>query len=151
MRIAGRVAPPNNRCRSRVHFVELMHPTTQIAIAVVEAADCFLIGQRPPGVPLAGLWEFPGGKMEREETAKAAAVRECHEETGLAVEAVGTWLVQEEEYPHGRVRLHFIACRVAGNERDAPQPPFRWVFRRQLAEYEFPSGNRELLKLLASP
>ncbi|MBC7852474.1 MAG: (deoxy)nucleoside triphosphate pyrophosphohydrolase [Pirellulaceae bacterium] len=121
----------------------------QIAIAVVEHEDRFLIGQRPLGVPLAGLWEFPGGKMETEETAREAAVRECREETGLAVEVVGTWLVQEEEYPHGRVRLHFIACRLAENERDAPEPPFRWVLRRQLAGYEFPSGNRELLTLLA--
>lgn len=123
--------------------------TKQIAIAVVEHEGRLLIGQRPPEVPLAGLWEFPGGKMEPDETAKVAAVRECNEETGLAVEAVGTWLIQEAEYPHGRVRLHFIACRLAESERDAPEPPFRWVSRGQLAEYEFPSGNRELLKMLA--
>ena len=123
--------------------------TKQIAIAVVEHDGRLLIGQRPPGVPLAGLWEFPGGKMEPEETAKVAAVRECSEETGIAVEAVGTWLIQEEEYPHGRVRLHFIACRLSENDWDAPEPPFRWVFRGELAQYEFPSGNRELLKLLA--
>ncbi|MFN0018007.1 MAG: NUDIX domain-containing protein [Pirellulaceae bacterium] len=123
--------------------------TKQIAIAVVERAGCFLIGQRPPGVPLAGLWEFPGGKMELQETAREAAVRECREETELAVEAEGTWLVQEEEYPHGRVRLHFIACRVAAQEASEPKPPFRWVPGHELTTYEFPSGNRELLTLLA--
>ena len=129
-----------------------MHPTTskQIAIAVVEHAGCFLIGQRPPGVPLAGLWEFPGGKMEPDETAKEAAVRECREETGLAVETEGTWLVQEEEYPHGRVRLHFIACQLAKGETGSQREPFRWVARQDLATYEFPSGNRELLRLLMS-
>ena len=125
-----------------------MHPTKQISIAVVEHAGSFLIGQRPPGVPLAGLWEFPGGKMEPTETAKEAAVRECREETGLAVEAEGTWLVQEEEYPHGRVRLHFIACRVVGTETGTPREPFRFVPRGELGTYEFPSGNGELLKLL---
>ncbi|MCE9525411.1 MAG: (deoxy)nucleoside triphosphate pyrophosphohydrolase [Planctomycetales bacterium] len=124
--------------------------TKQIAVAVVEHESCFLIGQRPQGVPLAGLWEFPGGKMEPQETAKVAAVRECREETELAVEAEGTWLVQEEEYPHGRVRLHFIACRLAAQATSEPKPPFRWVPRHELASYEFPSGNRELLNLLAN-
>jgi 8-oxo-dGTP diphosphatase len=125
-----------------------MQTTKLIAIAVVEHAGSFLIGRRPPGVPLAGLWEFPGGKMEPAETAREAAVRECREETGLAVEAEGTWLVQEEEYPHGRVRLHFIACRLARDETDSQREPFRWVPRHELATYEFPTGNRELLKLL---
>ncbi len=124
--------------------------TKQIAIAVVEHEGCFLIGQRPPGVPLAGLWEFPGGKMEPNETAKEAAVRECREETGLTVEAVGTWLVQEEEYPHGRVRLHFIACRLASKETGLPHEPFLWAARGKLLEYEFPSGNRELLRRLTA-
>ena len=82
------------------------------------------------------------------ETAKVAAVRECREETGHTVEAEGTWLVQEEEYPHGRVRLHFIACRLAQDETATPREPFRFVPRRELATYEFPSGNREVLKLL---
>jgi len=123
--------------------------TKLIAIAVVEHEGRILIGQRPPDVPLAGLWEFPGGKMQPEETAKEAAVRECREETGLAVEPMGTWLVQEEEYSHGRVRLHFIACRLAAEESGSPQEPFRWVPREELAEYEFPSGNREILKLLS--
>ena len=127
-----------------------MHPTKQIAIAVVEHDGRFLIGQRPPGVPLAGLWEFPGGKMERTETAKEAAVRECREETGLAVEAEGWWLVQEEDYPHGRVRLHFIACRLAQDDTGSPREPFRWVPRQDLATYQFPSGNREILKLLTA-
>lgn len=128
----------------------MTHPAKQIAIAVVEHQNQFLIGLRPAGVPLAGLWEFPGGKIEQTETAKEAALRECREETGLAVEAVGTWLIQEAEYPHSRVRLHFIACRLANGETRQPQEPFRWVARQELATYQFPAGNRELLGLLMS-
>ena len=124
--------------------------TKQIAIAVVEHEGCFLIGQRPEGVPLAGLWEFPGGKMEPDETAREAAVRECREETGLAIEAVETWLIQEEEYPHGRVRLHFISCRLAGEETGLLREPFLWAPRGKLMEFEFPSGNRELLRRLTA-
>lgn len=122
----------------------------QIAIAVVEHADCFLIGQRPPGIPLAGLWEFPGGKMEPGESPEQAAERECIEETGLLVRAEDTYLVHEEEYSHGAVELHFINCHPVAQEMGEPKLPFRWTPRRELANYEFPSGNRGLLKLLAN-
>ena len=125
-----------------------MH-ATRIAIAVVERAGCFLIGQRSPGVPLAGLWEFPGGKIEPGESPEETAVRECREEAGLEVQAVGSYLVHEEEYPHGRVELHFLACRPVAEDQ-LPAAPFRWVPRQQLGEYEFPSGNREILAMLAN-
>jgi 8-oxo-dGTP diphosphatase len=125
------------------------HSAKQIAVAVVEHEDQFLIGQRPPGVPLAGLWEFPGGKIEPGETADAAAIRECREETDLEVQADKTLLLHEEHYPHGTVALHFIACRLTF-PATAPRPPFRWVMRTDLAGYEFPAGNRELLGLLMS-
>ena len=88
--------------------------------------------------------------MPWEWLTKEAAVRECREETGLAVEAEGTWLVQEEEYPHGRVRLHFIACRLAGEEDGLPREPFLWAPRGKLMEYEFPAGNQEVLRRLTN-
>ena len=59
---------------------------TLIAIAIVEYDGLFLVGQRPPDVPLAGLWEFPGGKVQAGETPEAAAARECFEETGLTAQ-----------------------------------------------------------------
>jgi 8-oxo-dGTP diphosphatase len=121
----------------------------QIAIAVVERSDCFLIGQRPSGVPLAGLWEFPGGKLEPGESPEQAAERECVEETGLIVHAQETYLVHKEEYPHGAVELHFVNCHPAAQENREPKLPFRWTPRHELTNYEFPSGNRKLLELLA--
>jgi mutator protein MutT len=123
-------------------------PSQVIAIAVVEHEGCFLIGQRPPGVALAGLWEFPGGKVEPGESAATAAVRECHEEAGLAVQAMGQYLVHQEQYSHGRLELNFIACRLVKDVPGAAAPPFRWVRREQLSNYEFPTGNRPLLDLL---
>ena len=121
-------------------------PATLIAIAVVEQGDQFLIGQRPEGVALAGLWEFPGGKVEPGEDAAAAAVRECAEETGVTVEVVGQYPPQSESYPHGTVNLRFFACRPVGQTK--PRSPFCWVARSELLHYEFPSGNRNLLNLL---
>jgi 8-oxo-dGTP diphosphatase len=123
---------------------------TLIAIAVVEQDGRFLIGQRPAGVPLAGLWEFPGGKVEPGESPQQAVIRECREETGIEVLAVGEYPEHIEQYAHGCVRLRFFQC-VPVPSCASPAPPFRWVAREQLSEYSFPKGNRQLLALLRQP
>ena len=99
---------------------------TEIAIAVVEDSDRFLIGLRPPNVPLAGFWEFPGGKIRSEETPEEAAIRETYEEAGMRVVARSVYLVHQQDYDHDRLRLHFIGCQLLDAEQ-TPQPPFRWV------------------------
>ena len=123
---------------------------TPIAIAVVLHNGRFLIGQRPAGVPLAGLWEFPGGKIQPGETPEQAAVRECLEETDLAVTALSRYPEHVQQYDHGQVHLYFIACQPSESIPAAPKPPFRWVRREELAGYSFPAGNRDILRLLLS-
>lgn len=122
---------------------------TDIAVAVVEHRDCFLIGRRPVGATLAGLWEFPGGKVESGETPAQAAARECLEETGVVVDVIASLPKTVHEYEHGCVRLFFFACRPQGAE-PSPREPFLWTPRERLLEYEFPAANRELLALLAN-
>ena len=118
-----------------------------IAVAVVEWEGQVLVGPRPAGVPLAGLWEFPGGKAQPGETPAHAAVRECLEETGLAVVVVSEYPAHAHTYEHGQVDLRFFACRPLASDL-APRAPFRWVERRALAQLEFPAGNQSLLALL---
>jgi mutator protein MutT len=118
---------------------------TRVAIAVVERNGFFLIGQRPEGVPLAGLWEFPGGKINAGETAEAAAVRECLEETGIRVEAILHLSSVRHEYEHGMVELEFIACRVSSSDSSQSKWPFLWVERGALEPNDFPAANRELI------
>ncbi len=79
----------------------------EVAVGVVMRPDgSVLLGQRVPGKPYAGWWEFPGGKLEAGETVAQALARELHEELGLEVAASHPWLVREFEYPHAHVRLH---------------------------------------------
>jgi 8-oxo-dGTP diphosphatase len=120
---------------------------TPIAIAVVEYEGQFLVGQRPDGVPLAGYWEFPGGKIEPNETPEAAAVRECFEEAGIDVEVTNTYPEHVQHYRHDSVQLCFIACRPV-NPKTAPREPFRWVRREELSTLKFPAGNRALVRQL---
>lgn len=124
---------------------------TPIAIAVVvDYGGSVLIGQRPPGVPLAGLWEFPGGKIEPGETPEAAAKRECLEETGLTVAPTRRYLPEEHQYEHGAVELHFVFCLPYGLSWE-PKPPFRWVPLAELTNYEFPPANRRVIEMLLAP
>ncbi|MBI2826904.1 MAG: (deoxy)nucleoside triphosphate pyrophosphohydrolase [Planctomycetia bacterium] len=123
-------------------------PATRVAVAVVEDHGRFLIGQRPPGIPLAGLWEFPGGKIRPGETPEEAAERECLEETGVAVRACGAYPTVVEQYAHGRVEVSFIACRMERDPAPPVCPPFLWVAAADLRRYEFPSANTALLRRL---
>ena len=120
---------------------------TDIAIAIVEDRDRFLIGRRPAGVPLAGLWEFPGGKVKASESPVDAAVRECLEESGIEVEVIGQFPPHTQTYDYGTVRLNFYHCRPL-LQTTPPRSPFIWVSRAELDSYEFPAGNAGVLKLL---
>ncbi len=119
----------------------------RIAVAVIEHLGRYLIGKRPEGVALAGLWEFPGGKQMANESAEKAAVRETAEETGLAVEAVGRLDAVTQSYLHGTVAVTFVACRLAGPLVE-PNGSFRWVAAAELANYEFPAANAALVRKL---
>jgi mutator protein MutT len=125
-----------------------------IAVAVVQRRGVtnrgveFLIGLRPEGAPLAGYWEFPGGKVQTGEAAEAAAVRECQEETGLAVHVLSEYPAVAHSYAHGHLLLRFFACEVVGDSALEPDSRFRWVPRRELADYQFPPANRALLAAL---
>jgi len=124
-----------------------------VAIAVVEHEDRFLVGQRARNVPLGGLWEFPGGKLEGNESPGQAAERECWEETGLRVRAAYCLAVNLQHYAHGHIKLHFYACWLKDSwMRDPtgaePIAPYRWVSREELAALEFPVGNKPVLQQL---
>ena len=129
------------------HILNRSPEPALIAVAVVVHDGRVLIGRRPAGLPLAGFWEFPGGKMAPGETPSEAAERECHEETGLEVAVVGTYGVEQYDYTHGPVRIHFLAAAPRHGDR-RPREPFRWVPVAELHRYRFPPANQRVLKEL---
>ena len=127
-------------------------PMLPIAIAVVERDGQVLIGRRAADVALGGLWEFPGGKLRDGESPAEAAVRECQEETGLAIEVVSHHSTVEHQYDRTgqealRVRLYFFRCRPRSGQL-APLAPFRWVRYSELKSYEFPAANQAIVAAL---
>ncbi len=127
------------------------HRAATIGVAVVRWGDRVLIGQRPPGAPLAGLWEFPGGKVRPDESPAEAAVRECREETGLEVRIQRRLALVEHTYEHGKLELHFFAAALPRDAAEAerrPGRPFCWVDVGSLPRYALPEANRTVIRLL---
>lgn len=84
---------------------------TDVAVGVLLLPDdSFLLTSRPEGKVYAGYWEFPGGKLEANETIEQALRRELNEELGITIGAAELWKTQMVDYPHALVRLHF--CKV---------------------------------------
>ena len=85
---------------------------TRVAVVIIErevaGAREVLFAQRPEGKPYAGYWEFPGGKIEANETVEAAAIREIDEELGIKIKSVRAWMQQNFSYPHAHVELNFV-------------------------------------------
>ncbi|MGH8670417.1 MAG: Nudix family hydrolase [Burkholderiales bacterium] len=90
----------------------------RVVAGVLQRPDgTILLAQRPPGKPYAGYWEFPGGKIQPQETAIAALRRELEEELGIAVETAYPWLTRCHDYEHAAVQILFYRvtqwCGVA--------------------------------------
>ena len=121
----------------------------EVAAALVFDSDRLLIAQRPPGVHLEGLWEFPGGKRELGETYEACLLREIREELGCEV-LVGPMLHEAEHaYPEKCVRIRFFQCQVVSG---IPEPlecaALRWVSPDSLGQFQFPEADQALIEQL---
>lgn len=127
-----------------------MSSITKVAIAVVESDGHVLVGTRLEGSNLAGKAEFPGGKLDPDETPRSCVVRECGEETGLMVIPRGHLVTTIHKYDYGTVELHFWRCDLASDlpDRAPASEPFRWVKKAELQELDFPEANAEVLTLL---
>lgn len=126
-------------------------PVLRVGIAVVVHQGQLLIGIRPPGKPLAGYSEFPGGKCEGDEPSDVCAVRECQEETGLRIETVEHVLQHRFHYGHGKLDLGFWLCRIVPGTGADPQHGFRWISLDELFSLRFPEANAPLLDWLKQP
>ena len=121
--------------------------TIDVALAVACRQGRVLIGLRPSGVPLAGYWEFPGGKCLPGEAPRTAAAREGLEETGLELLVGFAYPPVMHRYRHATVRLHFFDCQV--HSMRPPRAPFRWIDLGQLPAQRFPPANASILAALA--
>jgi A/G-specific adenine glycosylase len=124
-------------------------PHHDVAVAVIRRSGRYLIGRRPVGGLLGGLWEFPGGKVKSSETHEQALVREVREETGLQIRVGEPIATVHHAYSHFTVTLHVYACEVASGRTQARyHSQLKWVPRSRLNQYAFPAANRRFLENL---
>lgn len=125
----------------------------RVAAAVVFDGDRLLMTQRPPGDPLALLWEFPGGKIEPGESPAEALRRELEEELGVRGEIGDTMGVEPFDYDHGpRVEIHFVRVRLE-HTRFRPSEAVhavRWVRPAQVRLAEVLAADRAFLGRLGA-
>ena len=119
-----------------------------VVAAVIEQNDHFLITRRQNGVHLAGLWEFPGGKIDPTETHADALRREMREELDTDVEIGELVFEVSHAYPDRTVTLYFYRCALKGVPRPLLGQEMRWVPRAELASLGFPPADEELIRLL---
>lgn len=125
-------------------------PHKIIGVAVIHNDQGqILIDRRKQSGLLGGLWEFPGGKVEPNETIEACIAREIQEELGIEIEVGDRLIVVDHTYTHFRVTLHVHHCQPVSGEPQAIEcDEVKWVTINDLDQYPFPKANIQIIEAL---
>jgi 8-oxo-dGTP diphosphatase len=126
--------------------------TVRVVAAIIrDDAGRVLIAQRPAGKARAGMWEFPGGKLEAGESAEAGLARELAEELGVRLRAARCWLALRHDYPEQRVELTTLLVeRYDGEPASLEGQTLRWVPPAELYTVDLLPADRPIVdRLLA--
>lgn len=120
-------------------------PRTNVVAAIIEDGEGgVLLAQRPPGKRLEGMWEFPGGKIEKGETPEAAVARELEEELSLEISIDRHLGDFDYDYDWGRITLHVFVVKPL----NAPRPSadvqvFKWVSLVKVSSFQLAPADLE--------
>jgi 8-oxo-dGTP diphosphatase len=121
------------------------------ACALIDPDSRVLIAQRPPGKAMAGLWEFPGGKVEPDETPEQALIRELTEELGITVTeaCLAPFTFASHQYADFHLLMPLYLCR---RWKGIPEPrehaALKWIRPRGLSAYPMPAADLPLIPML---
>ncbi len=124
---------------------------TVVAVALVDADGRVLLAQRPPGKSMAGLWEFPGGKIHPGESPEAALIRELKEEIDIDVTeaCLAPFTFASHRYESFHLLMPLYVCRRwKGAMRPREGQTLAWVRPEKLGEYPMPPADKPLIAML---
>ncbi len=122
-----------------------------VAVALIDIDGRVLIAQRPEGKPMAGLWEFPGGKVRDGETPEAALIRELDEELGIDVteNCLAPFSFASHAYDDFHLLMPLYICRVwQGQVSPREGQALKWVRPMRLRDYPMPPADVPLVAML---
>ena len=122
-----------------------------VAVALVDIDGRVLLAQRPEGKSMAGLWEFPGGKVDEGELPEAALIRELKEELGIDVteSCLAPITFASHSYDEFHLLMPVFACRVwKGGVAPKEGQILKWVRPARMADYPMPAADIPLIPLL---
>ncbi|EAU42218.1 NUDIX hydrolase [Fulvimarina pelagi HTCC2506] len=118
------------------------------ACALVDTDGRVLLAQRPTGKPLAGMWEFPGGKVEPDETPEQTLIRELREELGIETQAACLAPLTFASHTYERFHLLmplYVCRRYEGIARGHEGQAIKWVWARDLRTFPMPPADEPLI------
>jgi 8-oxo-dGTP diphosphatase len=121
------------------------------AVALIDADGRVLLAERPPGKHLAGMWEFPGGKVQADETPEIALIRELDEELGISVHesCLAPFTFASYAYPEFHLLMPLYVCRKwSGIVTSREGQRLKWVRPAQLSDYPMPPADKPLVAML---
>mgnify|MGYP001196393306 CR=1 FL=1 len=122
-----------------------------VAVAMVDPDGRVLMAKRPEGKKLAGLWEFPGGKVADGETPEAALIRELQEELGVdtRTSCLAPFTFSSHEYEDFRLLMPLYVCRKwEGRVTPMENQQIKWVMPMRLGDYPMPPADKPLIAML---
>ncbi len=122
------------------------NPPILVVAAVILSGDVILLHKRKKGDALEGTWEFPGGKVEEEETPAEALVREIREELGLNIKVEKELGEITHTYPHIHIKLRAFKVPSTTQKVYSNEGEIRWVYPHEIEGYNLSPADRKLWK-----
>lgn len=134
---------------SRLIEIDLKKPIHVVALVLEDNQGNILLAKRPTGKHLAGLWEFPGGKVEPEESYQQALIREIKEELNYTPRQFGHLITVKHKYPEKTIILHTFHCIDNSSKVfSAENQQLIWLHKSKLSSLDMPKADIPIVNLL---